>query len=452
LSNKGFKGETTEYRRDMAMKKQIIAIFLVVVLSVGCFSGCLEWEPEDTNEQPTVSITYPSEGAVVSQLVIISGIAADPDGDNELVSVEVKIGDDDWEIASGTTKWSYDWNVYGLDDAVYVISVRAWDGKVYSDVEQISVQVDNPETVESDAHRWAVFIVAANFPEDNESKLGNGGFYLAEEIAAYLLESSGYATSNIIILFDDGWIRTDNGFGEREMTLQERPHDYDITYGSATKQNVIETFEHIIAESNQYRDSEVFIWIFNHGYGDANNSLTGGQILQRSHIFIWDDIISDREVGQLLGPLKSQKVCIIVDACYCGGFADKTIYNLPTLLLLRSGLPQNGRVVISGASKFKQGYASTTEGPVFTLLWFEGLTTGNADGYRPSLLATGRPTNLRLFKDGKVSVEEAFYYARYILRTDETLEDYRSMEPQINDRYPHRGVLRSIRGLILGEN
>jgi hypothetical protein len=55
-----------------------------------------------------------------------------------------------------------------------------------------------------------------------------------------------------------------------------------------------------------------------------------------------------------------------------------------------------------------------------------------------------------LFKDGVVSVEEAFYYARYVLRTDEELEEYSTMEPQINDQYPHRGNLRSKADLELG--
>jgi hypothetical protein len=49
-----------------------------------------------------------------------------------------------------------------------------------------------------------------------------------------------------------------------------------------------------------------------------------------------------------------------------------------------------------------------------------------------------------------VSAEEAFYYARYVLRTDKALDDYDNMHPQINDQYPHRGIVRSLKGLILG--
>jgi hypothetical protein len=116
---------------------------------------------------------------------------------------------------------------------------------------------------------------------------------------------------------------------------------------------------------------------------------------------------------------------------------------------MHSGIPKSGRIVLSGASKFRVGYASTTDGPLFSLLWFEGLKTGKADGFRPGIDKSGRPTHLRIFKNGKVSTEEAFYYARYMLRTEKTFEDYKKMEPQINDQYLYKGPLRSIKEMYL---
>jgi hypothetical protein len=425
------------------MDKKLIAVAVMVLLLVVSFSGCLEEDTRGVNAKPIVSITHPFDNARVSSLVMISGFSFDPDGEEDLVLVEVKVGEGEWMAADGVTKWSYDWNTYEFDDGFYTVSVRCFDGEAYSSVESITVEVDNPEVVESDSHKWAIFIAAANFPKDNESKLGNGGLYLAEEMAAYFIESCDFATSNIFILFDDGWIRKDNGYGEKLKTLQERHHEYDITYGGATKNNVIDTFNYLINESNKYRDSEVFIWIFNHGYGDLNNSLTGGKLFESSQVFLWDDIINDKDLGDMLGTLKSTKVCIIVDACFSGGFADKTIYNIPTSPLLKSNVPQSGRIVISGTSKFRKGYASTTQGPVFSRLWFEGLRTGKADGFKPGLLKIGRPRYINFFKDGRVSVEEAFYYARYMLRTDESLREFRFMEPQINDMYPYQGFILS---------
>jgi hypothetical protein len=401
------------------------------------------------NQKPTVTITYPSDGATVSTLVMISGTASDPDSHDNVSSVEVRINDGDWITADGTTLWGYEWVTYTLQNGMYSISARSYDGKDYSTVETITVTLRNPAVVDSGAHKWAIFITAANFPEKNETKLGNGGLFLSENIAGFFIEHNQYPTSHVAILFDDGWVRTDNGYGQREKTLQERAHQYAITYGSATKDNVIASLNYLINASNTFDDSEVFIWIFNHGVGNQKKPLFGGKILQSSEIFLWDTTMTEKELGDLLAPLKSSKTTILIDACYAGGFADRTIFNLRTSLLFRSGIPKDGRVVISATSKFRCGYASTTQGPVFSIVWFYGLSSGDADGFRPGLLDRGVPRNLKIFKNGVVSVEEAFYYTRYMLRTDDSLQEFKGMQPQINDEYPHRGLLRSRGGLEL---
>ena len=107
--------------------------------------------------------------------------------------------------------------------------------------------------------------------------------------------------------------------------------------------------------------------------------------------------------------------------------------------------------MISGSSKFREGYASTTIGPLFSLLWFEGIKSGEADGFTSGFRETGKLPIFEFKKDGQVSVEEAFYYASYLLKTDGSLDDYDKMSPQINDQYPRRGLLRSNRGMFLGE-
>jgi hypothetical protein len=431
-------------------KKKILAVFLIVVVILPIIFFYFQEDTTSLNKKPTLEITYPFNGAVVSKIVTISGTATDPDGEDKLLRVEVTVNNK-WNIAEGNDLWSYEWKAFEIEEGCYTVKARCWDGTDYSEIKEINIEVDNPEIVDTDAHKWAVFIAASNFPEDNESKLGNGALNLAEEISSHFIENLGYSTSNIIILFDDGWIRKDNGYGKPIMTLNQRRHDYDITYGGATKDTITSALNYVVDESNKFDDSEIFIWISSHGCGDEDKRVFGGKILKRSAIFLWDEILTDREVSNILNGLKSKKTCIIVDACYSGGFADKTIPNFPEFFLLRSRLSKPGRVVMTGASKFRVGYASTTEGPLFSLLWFYGIVSGDADGYRRGILNMGRPTLLRIFKDGKVSVEEAFYYARYVLRTNKQLEDYSKMEPQINDQFPHRGIFRSLRGLILGE-
>jgi len=432
--------------------KWIVAITVIVIIALvaGVLSGFFGQNINIglLNQKPVVAITYPLNGATVSNLVMISGTASDPDKKDIVSKVEVKIGESNWVLAQGTALWSYDWSTYSFSDGSYSISARSWDRKDYSDVRTITVTVHNPTAVESGSHKWAIFIAAANFPTNNSSKLGNGGLYLAENMVSYFIEHRNFSTSNTFVLFDDGWYRSDNGYGKKIETLQQRSHPYNITYGGATKSNVIASLSHIINESNRFQDSEIFIWIFDHGYGNLKSPL-GGKLFQSSIIFLWNNTLTDKELGSILKPLQSQKVAVIVDACYAGGFADRLFFNLPTSLFLRSGIPKNGRIVISGTSKFQPGYASTTQGPLFSYLWFQGITSGQADGFRPGVFDLGKPTHLKLFKDGVVSVEEAFYYAKYVLRTDPSLKNYRSMHPQMNDEYPHRGTLRSRGELVL---
>ena len=432
------------------MHWKIIILMLFIIASLSLFSGCLE-EGNEINEQPNVEIHYPQNGITISGLVKIFGIAYDLDEDDNIEKVEINLNNSGWIVAEGTINWSYDWGTYHLDDGPYTVNIRCLDGKEYSDIVEITVIVNNPKTMESDSHKWAIFIAAANYPSNNESKLGNGGLNLAEDMAAYFIENYGYSTANMYILFDDGWIRGDNGYGNRIETLQQRHHQYDISYAGASKENVKIVLNYIIEESNRFVDSEVFIWLYGHGYGNENDEYTGGKILESSAVFLWDEMISDREFGEILYDLRSEKTCVIVDACFGGGFADKTIYNFPTFFLMRSNIPNSGRIIISGASKFRTGYASTTRGPLFSLLWFEGIKSGNADGYNSGFREMGKPPIFEFNKDSKVSVEEAFHYASYFLRTDTNLEDYSKMTSQINDQYPRRGILRNNKDMFLGD-
>ena len=430
------------------MNNKLIGILIIITINCGILSGCLGQE-NHINKKPSIEITHPQNGMIISNFVLISGNASDPDGNNTLVNVQIKIDNGTWNTADGTTKWNYSWTTYSVNNSAHNITVRSWDGSCFSNVESIIIEVMNPKSVELNTHKWAVFIIAANFPKENSSKLGNGGLFLAENMTTFFIENLSYSTSNIIILFDDGWIRSDNGYGKPIETLQQRFHKYNVTYGSATKQNVTETLQQVVEESNQFDDSEVFIWIFNHGYGDDSKPITGGKILQHSIVSLWDAALSDQELGNMLMNLKSNKACIIVDACYSGGFADKTIYNLPEFFLLNSGIAKPGRIVISGTSKFRVGYAITTLGPIFSLIWFEALKTGYADGFKPGFLHMGTPPILNEFKDGKTSVEEAFYYTCFVLRKDRALLNFKMMEPQMNDQYPEKGPLNNLGDMIL---
>jgi hypothetical protein len=100
-------------------------------------------QPE--NEPPTVVITYPSNSETMSETVTVQGTAYDADG--TIQSVQVRIDAGDWQTATGTTSWSYDWDTTQYSNDYYTISARSFDGQDYSEKESVQVTVNNIDEV-----------------------------------------------------------------------------------------------------------------------------------------------------------------------------------------------------------------------------------------------------------------------------------------------------------------
>lgn len=91
-----------------------------------------------------ISISSHSTNEVVTGEVMISGtlgeIVVNP------LQVEIKVDNGPWNIASGTSSWSYMWDSTETDDGMHNIYVRVLDGQTYSDPEEFSLFVqNNPE-------------------------------------------------------------------------------------------------------------------------------------------------------------------------------------------------------------------------------------------------------------------------------------------------------------------
>lgn len=95
------------------------------------------------NQQPIVVITSPSSGATVKNTVMVTGTSNDPDG--SIVKVEIKIDNGNWQTVSGTTSWTYPWNTKNVPNGQHTISVRSYDGTDYSNVESVTVNVNNTQ-------------------------------------------------------------------------------------------------------------------------------------------------------------------------------------------------------------------------------------------------------------------------------------------------------------------
>ena len=92
-----------------------------------------------------MSISSPTNGQTVTGIISITGTASDPDGDDQIEKVQVRIDSGSWIDATGTASWSYSWNTNGVSDSGHTIYARSYDGIDYSSVYSVSVIVDNEE-------------------------------------------------------------------------------------------------------------------------------------------------------------------------------------------------------------------------------------------------------------------------------------------------------------------
>ncbi len=116
--------------------------------------------PEPPNQSPTVTLgTFVP--AKLRGSLLLEGTATDPEG--VLSRVQVRIDADPWVDASGTSSWSYYLDTRQYDDGPHTVSVRAFDGKAYSDEVTRQFIIDNGGADGGDggggAMLWLVVII-----------------------------------------------------------------------------------------------------------------------------------------------------------------------------------------------------------------------------------------------------------------------------------------------------
>ena len=99
--------------------------------------------PAPSNNPPDVKITEPESGSVVNGSVIIKGKAWDIDGNETLQKVEIKIDDGEWENVTGALNWAYTLDTKKLENGNHTIYARSYDGKNYSSIVSIRIEVKN---------------------------------------------------------------------------------------------------------------------------------------------------------------------------------------------------------------------------------------------------------------------------------------------------------------------
>ncbi|MCD6473683.1 MAG: caspase family protein [Thermoplasmata archaeon] len=144
-----------------------------------------------------------------------------------------------------------------------------------------------------------------------------------------------------------------------------------------------------------------------------------------SNPFSWEPlanpfgIITDDEINFMLNRIHAKGIAMIVDSCHSGGFNDNWSYAKGYDMAYEIGkdLAARNRVILTSVREEEVSYGS----------FFSDSIIDGLKGYADSN------------KNGFVSAEEAFYYAR-----DAILNNLEDMHPQIFDDYPGELDLTSV--------
>ena len=156
-----------------------------------------EPDPEE-NFPPGLKIEHPSDGARLAGVVTIEGTAFDADAE-DVLETEVRFLSGNWMKAQGSDTWSFEWDTTDVANGDYTIQARAFDGKDYSGIQEITVTVENEgenakPTANLDASSLEVLV-------DETVDLDGSGSGDDGEVVSYLFdfgdgEDSGWQSSS----------------------------------------------------------------------------------------------------------------------------------------------------------------------------------------------------------------------------------------------------------------
>jgi hypothetical protein len=98
------------------------------------------------NQPPNIEILSPKDDDTITGIVNIYGNASDPNGNETLTQVEIRIDDKPWQNATGTNYWNYSWNTDNETEGIHTIKARSYDGEIYSNDFVVNVTVQHVQS------------------------------------------------------------------------------------------------------------------------------------------------------------------------------------------------------------------------------------------------------------------------------------------------------------------
>jgi len=216
--------------RKIVMAESYSYSFIQMFLNVGIFNET-QWDEmisqvfyvgeNDTNQEPSVSITEPSNGSVFSpgDVLEIKGTASDPDGNVE--RVELKIDSGEWKTANGTTDWNYVVELSSLEPGEHRIFVRSFDGDLYSPYAKLKFIINEGVDLKVEKVTLSSSTVNEAIGESMEitAKIVNTGNYMAEDVKVAVYYDA-IDEDHLIAMLDAGNIQP---MGNASVTASWKP-------------------------------------------------------------------------------------------------------------------------------------------------------------------------------------------------------------------------------------
>ena len=111
------------------------------------------------NKIPQVQITDPEQNDIISGIVFLSGSSNDKDG--SIVRVEISIVDGEWlnATSTGAEEWQFAWDTNAVDNGVYTIRIRSYDGEEYSELSEITLIVENKDDSSDSSNTFVIALL-----------------------------------------------------------------------------------------------------------------------------------------------------------------------------------------------------------------------------------------------------------------------------------------------------
>jgi hypothetical protein len=188
------------------------------------------------NKIPTINIIFPKNNEIISNQITVKGTSSDIDG--IIQKVEIKINTESWNIVTGTTNWSYNWNTTTIKDGKHTISARSYDGEKYSNIFSINIIIDN---IIDDKNQIPIIKFTHPLTGDNVSGIKNiyGSSIDSDGIIQYVqikIDTGPWKNVNGTNLWSYIWDTTNETNGKH--TIYARSYDGQ-DYSTLTSINLI---------------------------------------------------------------------------------------------------------------------------------------------------------------------------------------------------------------------